>query len=423
MALIGLDGVPPQLLDQLTADGTMPCMAALLSSGWHGTMRSSLPPVSSVAWTSCMTGANPGRHGIFGFMEPRPASGGIYFPNSTHVQLAPIWELLAEQQRTCMVLNVPHTYPAQAMRGIMVAGFVALDLERAVFPPQLAPALRRVGYHIDLEAGDAREQPAAFVQQALESVAARHRVFAYLAGRADWDLFVGVFTETDRIQHFFWDALQEPAHPLHAAVRAVYRRIDAAIGELVAGFGEETGLLICSDHGFGPLRQEVRLNAWLRRQGLLIMRPDEPCDYSAIDHARSRGYVLDPGRVYITGDDREAALAAVGDALRVLRDPATGDPVITAMHPGAHIYTGPCCGRAPDLVLEAAPGCDLKGAIAHTEVFGMGRCTGMHTSDAFLCIRGAARVGRQPLIEDVAPTIMRLLDAGLPADRDGQPLL
>ncbi|HEX8087996.1 MAG TPA: alkaline phosphatase family protein, partial [Blastocatellia bacterium] len=65
---IGLDGTPYTLLRRFVEDGTMPRMAELIGSGTLLQMDTSLPDISSVAWTSFMTGANPGRHGIYGFL-------------------------------------------------------------------------------------------------------------------------------------------------------------------------------------------------------------------------------------------------------------------------------------------------------------------------------------------------------------------
>ena len=66
ICLIGLDGVPYTLIEQFIQDGTMPTLAQLCNEGSLHQMKVTLPEISSVSWTSFMTGVGPGEHGIFG---------------------------------------------------------------------------------------------------------------------------------------------------------------------------------------------------------------------------------------------------------------------------------------------------------------------------------------------------------------------
>ena len=79
--IIGLDGVPYTLMKRFIDEGVMPNTAALIKTGALCRMTTSLPEVSSVAWTSFMTGVNPGRHGIYGFMDLRPRTYDMFFPD------------------------------------------------------------------------------------------------------------------------------------------------------------------------------------------------------------------------------------------------------------------------------------------------------------------------------------------------------
>src|SRR5829696_6088115 len=78
--VLGLDGVPHSMLKKLIADGVMPRMARLVESGTLQRMESTMPCVSSVAWTSFRTSVNPGQHGITGFTDRRPSTYKIHFP-------------------------------------------------------------------------------------------------------------------------------------------------------------------------------------------------------------------------------------------------------------------------------------------------------------------------------------------------------
>jgi len=88
--VLGLDGTPHSWLRTETAAGRLPNLAALFRSSSVVPMRSSLPSVSSTAWTTFLTGRDPGGHGLFGFMDCRPASHELYFPNLQHVTVPTI---------------------------------------------------------------------------------------------------------------------------------------------------------------------------------------------------------------------------------------------------------------------------------------------------------------------------------------------
>src|SRR5437773_264869 len=127
VAVIGLDGVGAPLVEALTDAGVMPRMAALRRAGTLARMTSTIPTISSVSWSGFMTGANPGRHGIYGFTDVKRDSYAVYFPNYRHVQAPTIWDVLGAEGRRSIVLNIPNTYPAKDINGVLVSGFVAVD--------------------------------------------------------------------------------------------------------------------------------------------------------------------------------------------------------------------------------------------------------------------------------------------------------
>src|SRR5207244_6383240 len=113
----------------------MPNLAALMAAGTAAPMRSSVPVVSSVSWTGFMTGQNPGKHGIYGFTDVKPGTLTTFFPNFGNVKSETLWDVAARAGKRAIVLNVPHPYPAPALNGLLASGFVAVSLDRAVYPP------------------------------------------------------------------------------------------------------------------------------------------------------------------------------------------------------------------------------------------------------------------------------------------------
>jgi len=65
--VIGLDGATFEVIDPLIREGKLPTLGRLLREGTRAVLESTAFPHSAPAWTSCMTGVNPGKHGVFGF--------------------------------------------------------------------------------------------------------------------------------------------------------------------------------------------------------------------------------------------------------------------------------------------------------------------------------------------------------------------
>ena len=114
--VLGLDGTPHSLVQTFLAEGRMPNLAALLGEGDVLPMRSVLPTVSSVAWTSIVTGCNPGKHNIFGFIDRVPYTHEMFIPTSRHI-LARTWvDDFSEQGKRVCSSGVPTTFPPKLLR-------------------------------------------------------------------------------------------------------------------------------------------------------------------------------------------------------------------------------------------------------------------------------------------------------------------
>lgn len=413
--LVGLDGVPYTLLQVLISRGVTPNLARLAAAGesHFRQMDASLPEISSVSWSSFMTGANPARHGIYGFMDLKPGTYQMFFPSYPHLTAPALWDDLGrEGKRTCVV-NLPGTYPARPHPGALVSGFVAIDLRKAVHPPELLPKLEAGGYRIDVDTSKATD--ADFLYRDLdETLEARERAFDLLWKQERWDLFVAIITGTDRLQHFQWNAVADPAHPNHPRAMEFYRKADAVVGRLVARLDSAYALFIMSDHGFTGIESEVFLNRWLVENGYLSWEKDPPESFDSI-RPESRAFALDPSRIYLhrrgrypKGCVEEADVPALRKELKgkLLSLEHGGRKVLKAVFFPEEIYEGPEFGRAPDLILLSEYGFDLKGNIRKGEVFSKSQFTGMHTRDDAFLLSNRPLPAKRPHIEDV-PKLLR----------------
>lgn len=392
MAVLGLDGLPYPLAQWLCRQGVTPNLARLILSDKAGPLRAELPELSPVNWTSFYTAAGPGEHGVFGFTQINPATYEISLADSSRVACPTIFDRLGQAGLTSKVVNLPNTYPAKPLRGMLVAGFPAAELSRAVHPPMLAAMLARNGYRLEADTEHGSLDHDLLLSELNRMLDARRSALDLLWPDLAWDLFVFVITETDRLFHFLFDALEESAHPLHGHCLAFMARLDGLAGEFIERFDALPGpkrLMVLADHGFTRLRTELDVNSLLMREGYLSLdaAPASGLDMRPVS-ASSRALALDPGRIYLHTRERFArgALSAF-EAESVSRDISAllenltwdGRKVIRRVHRAEELYQGPCLPMAPDLVIEPEPGVNLTAKLDGREIFGLHHRSGTHT--------------------------------------------
>ena len=199
VALIGLDGVSYDQIIDLSNNGYLPNITKLMEDGSLFRMKSSSPSISPVSWTSCITGVNPATHGMFGYMDRRRESYGIYFPNALQIVSPQIWDYVTAANKTTVAVNVPQTYPAKEINGVLISGFVSLDFKKAVFPQQICSALEQIDYRIDVDFNEHSDDRTIMYEALLYMLKKRRETCNYFMDRVDWNLFVGVISGTGRI--------------------------------------------------------------------------------------------------------------------------------------------------------------------------------------------------------------------------------
>jgi predicted AlkP superfamily phosphohydrolase/phosphomutase len=407
--IIGIDGVPCGLLRTMIDGGAMPGLADVLASGYKlHPMKASLPEISSVSWASFMTGENPGVHGIFGFTDLKPNSYALTFPNSSAIRVPTFWNSLQREGKLgrSVILNVPSTYPAIPLNGILVSGFVAIDFNRAVYPPSCIPLLKNMNYVIDVDMQKATDNPEGFYRDLCDSLSVREKAAAHLFDTADNDLFLFCITETDRLHHFFFDRSGTDLF------KEFYSKVDGIIARLLSRarekWGDDMFFMVLSDHGFTDLATEVNLNAFLADRG--ILKIDRTKEFYEKIGSGTRAFAMDPGRIYVHRKDRYPLGHIAGDAVEAVKtdlkalfsslSDADGRPVIRHIFDGKDIYRGPMASQGPDLILIPHNGYDLKGNMRKEQVFTKDRFTGMHTwDDASLIIPDSLEAGNELTIE------------------------
>jgi predicted AlkP superfamily phosphohydrolase/phosphomutase len=415
--VIGLDGVPYGMIVELARRGVMSTMARLMDIGKIHQMKASLPEISSVSWTDFMTGTNSGTHGIFGFTDFKPRSYAVRFPNFLDVKAPTIWDKLGAKGKKSVVINQPSTYPARKIEGVLISGFVALELAKAVWPMSYRAALEQMGYQIDIDILKCRESPEVLWQELSKTMAGGQKALNFF-WEEGWDYFEYVVTGTDRLHHFLWRAYEDPSHPSHQNFLDFYRHIDRLIGKIVAAYHKLTnsyaGFYILSDHGFTGIEQEVYLNAWLEKNGYLRFVKAEPESLEDV-HGRTRAFALDPNRIYLNYRNKFPKGSVERSARKALKEEIAaklskleyhGRRVVRKVFMADHVYSGPFASKGPDLIVVGEPGFDMKGSVRKNDIFGRSGLQGMHTwDDAFFW--ASEDLGEDLKIADVAPVILK----------------
>jgi predicted AlkP superfamily phosphohydrolase/phosphomutase len=437
--IIGLDGFSYDLAAPLMDAGALPNLARIAREGAFGELASSIPPTAPAAWTTAVTGTNPGKHGIFG------NSKGFTFENGTFVshyfsaldrKVAAVWNLLSDAGRTSIVIGVPLTSPPDTLKGIMVAGGPHTNTENFTYPAELA-SLFPGDYTLAYSGGDRKSQE---YLDYLQGIHEKEKLAALeLLEREPWDFFIAVFTMPDRVQRYYWQFM-DAKHPLHAegasrfadVIPEAYRRMDQLVGEFESkAHAAGADFLVVSAYGFAPVYTTLNAENLINRNW-----PPEGRDIFIVNWDRIGGVFgitfTKPPEVTKENWEKYSQLAGeLHGVLTSLKDPSSGEPAIDTLYHRANIYTGPAAASAPDVIavekkgylfvnwarteggeIFSAPTEEMPGAVP--------RGNGVLFATGPDIARGKRIEGGR--IMDLAPTILYLAGATIPKYMDGQVL-
>jgi predicted AlkP superfamily phosphohydrolase/phosphomutase len=141
--VIGLDGLEPSIVERLLQQNELPNLKRVRDAGYYGRVHTTYPAQTPVAWSSFVTGTNPGGHGIFDFISRDPntympdiALNRFERPKSVLAlpravnrrQGLAIWQHLSKAGVTSVVLRCPVTFPADNLLGKMISGVGVPDI-------------------------------------------------------------------------------------------------------------------------------------------------------------------------------------------------------------------------------------------------------------------------------------------------------
>ena len=287
LLMVGLDAATLDLIHPWVAEGKLPNIARLMSAGASGRLASVLPPVTPPAWTSFMTGKNPGKHGIFDFMETQPGTYSLGYLNASSRRAKTVWQMLNDAGFTVGTMNIPFTYPPERLEGFQISGMATPSEESPfVYPPELRGEMENHLGRFRLDprflgfmSTDPRRRQVLADMKKLDDQWLRASL--YLIEQHPADVMMFTFMSIDTVQHHFWQYM-DPGHHYHDASAArefgdavfrVYQWLDHATARMIEKVSPDTAVFVVSDHGGGPTSDRVLyLNRYLAQLDLLHYR-------------------------------------------------------------------------------------------------------------------------------------------------------
>lgn len=498
VVVIGLDGGTFDLVKPWAEAGYLPTFQGLMAEGVWGDLRSTMPPITAPAWSSFITGKNPGNHGLIDFIYRRPDTYQVSPVNASIRQGRSFWSLLGSAGKRVIVVNVPVTYPPEPVNGVMITGLMTpSESSDFTYPGELAEKLRASGYRIHAPQSYAKGNIDRFIKAIDETTAIQVNHLWQLMDTEPWEFLMYVFRGPDRMQHGLWHFM-DPEHPLHGApgtdryqdaIREHYQSIDRYLAELLDRLDDNTVLILMSDHGFGPFHKYIYMNNWLLKWGLLKLKRKPGTfvknqafqagitpisiynqmlkfglggmkgrvtkgkgqkklarfflSFGDIDWSRTTVYSLgnagqlwlnvrgrEPQGIVSPGTEYENVRQETVELLQSMRDPETDELLVDEIYTREQLFSGPNIERMPDIVFVPKGFRYLSFGeyeFASNKLLDVSYgITGWHRMNGMVLVHGRpVQPGSRLVdarIEDIAPTVLYLLDQSVPGSMDGRVL-
>ena len=479
LLILGLDALPWRILHPMMDAGATPRLKELVERGCSGNLRSTVPHQTPAAWTTFMTGVQPGTHGIVNWQHYDAKKNALTLNNVERYAGKTIYERFSDAGFKVGVVMQPVTYPPFKVNGFLLTGFDSPGIkEPFAYPRELEREILEIcpnhGENLGLEeqwegasqdAGDA-----AFVKN-IELLRERVKRVAELAielnRRHPTDVLMVYFQDPDLLMHRAWRWCDPATWNDNAlrreAVLSFFKTLDTACGELIDATQAPDGerlTLVLSDHGQRPDALRVRLNTILIELGFLVpasgfgllkdsmrritnklQKADEHGLGIPIDWEKTRAFMpfqSCTGFVYVNlkgrqphGSVSEADFARVRDevvnALRNYVDPKTQASYFDDVQPMDEIHGWRKELLLPDISVQPKPGVEFVRRAKKGEVTYPTKrpYAGLHDPDGLYILDGSNVKANDQIhahIVDLAPTVLAALEQPVPSYMEGRAL-
>ncbi len=477
--IIGLDGATWTVFNDFVLDQFMPNLRRLKTQGSSGILKSTVPPITPAAWTTCITGCHPYTHGVVGFRDFCFKTNALHVSTAASCRVPNLFETLSGQGFKVAAINVPWTYPCRKVNGIIVAGYGIPGVDSQFtypvdFRDELLQAIPDYRVLADWQ-NENDDQPEVFdaniarVERCFEQ---RVEAAAFVNDKIKPDVLMVEIQNVDMLQHRIWafiDSQSRDQYPFQRdRIYKMFRKLDAVIGRLME-LADKTDahVLLVSDHGFCGMKGTVRPNVLLHQWGYLkiqsplqrafrrVRRNLDSFFHKRLDNAgiefktpvnwrHSKAMMVYPamyGFIYLNvkdriPNDRVNANSGYGEMLNDLKsrfqsvlDPKSQKPIFDTVATPEEFFgkddldpeiTG-------DLLLIPRQGYILHQTTSirkpPVEATGSDDISGCHSPDGVFLVNGAAIKQNyciQSHIVNITPTVYALLEVPIPGHLDGQ---
>ena len=486
--IFGVDGLTFRIIKPLIERGDLPNFQKVAQQGCEAILESKYPPLTPPAWTSLSTGLKPARHGvydywIYGDEEKRGITRSVHVQTRRRAEKA-IWNILSEYGKQVLVINIPATYPPEAVNGVMVSGYLTpgTDVD-FTYPTAFKEELLRVAPSYQLTPGAEYEslrlrlQVRQMVDVLVRMTEERTRLIMHLLKEKPWDFCYLAYICSDRLQHQLW----EEAIALDPRTNEYYKTLDHALGLILEQLGPDDALFIVSDHGFKGHSSYFDINEYLNQKGLLKMDariqtarrkagyastikrmankvglrqvarkikrslkaagvwenagvdPNRPV-LEDIDWDKTRAYVPSfsgfqggYADVFLSPDMTDEQIADLCEDLRRQKDPKNGTPLLDEIYTTEVFGKGPYAPREPRLLLLANDGITFRMELGNTRIWeDIGKTFGSHHKDGVLYAYGGpfkhGFKATNAQVYDLVPTVLQAMGLPFPYTFDGRVL-
>lgn len=317
LLLIGWDSADWKIIHPLLDQGLLPGVQQLVDGGISGNLATLEPQLSPMLWTSIATGKMAYHHGVQGFTEVDPVSGGVVPVSAATRQCKTVWEMLGEKGLKSHVVSWFATQGEQNLNGKMVSNMFGHvkgvtpemapsewpePMAGTYWPPELAAEMNELRVSpLEMTGNDVIR---AFVPNAPDVDQQRDRRLQDLAEKLaeaysvqsaatylmetdpDWDFMAVYFRAVDEISHYFMhyhppkmEGIPDADFEMYKdIVNNTYRAHDMMLQRLIQLAGPDTAIVLVSDHGFHSdhlrpkftPRVPAGITVWHRPQGVIM---------------------------------------------------------------------------------------------------------------------------------------------------------
>jgi len=279
--IIGIDGGTWRLFDDYLLKNHMPNLHSLKMRGFWGELRSTDPPITPSAWTTCITGCHPYKHGVIGFKDYSFAENRAKITSSASCRVPTMFEQLSDHGYKIASINVPWTFPCREVNGVLVAGFGMPGVDSDfTYPKDFRQKLlsKVPDYSVIPDTDNSNPGNLDILHENLRKcercIEQKVEAASLACEQVNPDILMVQFQSIDTMGHIMWSYMDPATRnncPEHwSRICKTLEKFDRAIGDVLKLVTNNDAIIcVVSDHGLGRLKGIIRPNVFLRDKRLV----------------------------------------------------------------------------------------------------------------------------------------------------------